>query len=61
MGRVYMDLSEETHQKFLELAKKDKRTLKGFLEVCVNNFIGCYTTDILHRKEVKKDHGKKRK
>ena len=39
MGRVYMDLSEDQHKRFKQLAKNDKRTLKGFLEYIVSGYV----------------------
>lgn len=54
MKRIYMDITEENHSKFKALAKADKRTLKGFLEYLVNEFI----SKSIDRKVVKK-HGKK--
>jgi len=54
MKRIYMDISEENHLRFKTLAKTDKRTMKGFLEYMVNEFI----SKSIDRKVVKK-HGKK--
>jgi len=54
MKRIYMDISEENHLRFKTLAKADKRTMKGFLEYMVNEFI----SKSIDRKVVKK-HGKK--
>ena len=58
MGRIYMDLSEENHQKFKEKAKQQKRTLKGFLEYIISSYLLEYP-NLKEGKGVKKDHGKK--
>ena len=39
MARIYMDLSEDLHLRFKQCAKDDKRTLKGFLEKIINDFL----------------------
>lgn len=55
MKRIYMDLTEEQHKQMKQCAKDNKRTLKGFLEVCVSDYLFKNS----QRKEVKKTYGKK--
>ena len=39
MARIYMDLPEDLHSRFKQCAKEDKRTLKGFLEKIITDFL----------------------
>ena len=57
MGRIYMDLSEDQHKRFKNLALNQKRTLKGFLE----HIVAEYVLDCPESKEKKGGvkHGKK--
>lgn len=39
MKRIYMDVPEEKHNLIKACAKKDGRTMKGFLEHLLNSYV----------------------